>query len=172
MKRALICLLIYSSTLFAFEQSFIFHGKKDGPLWSIQVPKNQTNSLTLKIQALPTPTKGTKDSLGNVCEFIPVGHNKILIELGTKDLNTGLYFDRTIIDNIAINEESKEKILKVVPNNREMTLDIISISWDYTCNYHLENTKGFDKFHRSYSQYCPWDQVWPYDCVAFKLQYQ
>jgi hypothetical protein len=171
MKLNLLIFFIYCTSIFAFEQSFVFHGQKNASVWSIPLAENQTLPVTFKIKALPTPKKGTIDSKGVACDFIPVGHKKILVELGIKDINTGLYYDRTIIDNVAINEESNEKTLKVIPNKRSMSLDIIGISWDYTCSYHSENTKGFDKFHRSYSQYCPWDQVWPDDCIAFSLEY-
>jgi hypothetical protein len=171
MKLFLLILFIYCTSIFSFEQSFVFHGQKKTPAWSIPLPENQTLPLTLKIKAVRTPDKGTIDSSGITCNFVPVGHEKILVELGIKDINTGLYYDRIIVDNIEINEESIEKTLKIIPNKRNMSLDIIGISWDYTCKYHLENTQGFDKFHHSYSQYCPWDQVWPDDCIAFTLKY-
>jgi hypothetical protein len=172
MKLTLLTLLIYCTSIFAFEKSFIFHGKKDTPVWSIPLPENQTLPVTLKIKALAAPKKGTIDSTGVACEFVPVGHKKILVELGIKDINTGLYYDRTIIDNVEINEESVVKNLKVIPGKRNMSLDVIGISWDYTCTYHQTNTPGFDQKHHSYTQYCPWDQVWPDDCIAFTLQYQ
>ncbi len=172
MIKEILSLFLISTSIFAFEQNFILHGSKTTPLWSIKVPENQTKPLGVKIKGQPAPKKGTLDSMGNSCDFIPVGHNKILVEVGIKDINTGLYYDRTFIDNVGINEISSEKFLKIIPHNRSMTLDIIKVSWDYTCLYHTTNTKDFDKFHHSYTMYCPWAPVWEDDCISFQLIFQ
>jgi hypothetical protein len=155
----------------------IVHGQTtaNNVAWSTKsyLPKNLPRAalstddyLAVRIKALAGPAKGTASSIGNTCQFLPVGYKQIRVTVrvvgkGTNAASFSQTFTANVDDYSDIHEFQ-------VPTGSGFDFEVLKPEWDHSCTYAKLNGSWYDNVE---SPECPLGAVWARDCIAFELQF-
>jgi hypothetical protein len=149
--------------------SVFWSSATDLSLFSNQSDQNvfMTDSrLNLRLLLKPAPAKNTADSYGYTCEYPPVAYGKMKFRIGIKKNVSGGYIKQYTVSDIPVNGCSPviEIDLSSYTSSEPYIVEIISASWDYSCE--VETERGSSHA----DQFCPYSNVWDYYCFEVALQ--
>lgn len=122
--------------------------------------------ISMRILAHPSPGRGI-DSRGKECANPKIDYTKLQMIVSLREEGSENPFTYFKFDNIPVNGCSTNHFFPISDeirnSNRPIIVEVSRVQWDWACTAY---TIGGDPDVPQ----CPWDLVWPNDCLSYSLQ--
>jgi len=151
----------------------VAHGTGEGiVVWSsvTNMPAGVSQNILytdarINVRVVPRRQSFGNDSMGVPCQYYPQPYQKLQVGVRVRkqEASVGDYY---LFDNVPTDCPSATRHFQVPEGTSlPLAIEVMNIKWDYSCT---------DYANRGYPNVpgvCPWDRVWPTECVGVELQF-